>query len=189
LRAAFRLAAKPVNDAESFVPAVKLEPLAHANVSIPWATDRVSESVLTPAAALVKLTAWLLPVEKTSDRFSLVDPVAGAALARRLAALTVSATLLEFESPSVGTETETPSKSAPVEPVFEADVSLLKAAFRLAIVPVARGEAEPLVPVVKLNPIVGTRVSLPFEAASESDSELLPAAASITEIALLLPLA
>jgi hypothetical protein len=103
--------------------------------------------------------------------------------------LTVNATLLEFGSPSVGTETKLPSESAPVEPVVEADVSLLKAAFRLAIVPVAMGEAEPLVPVVKLNPIVGPRVSLPFEADSESESELLPAAASITEIALLLPLA
>ena len=80
LRATFRLAAKPVNDAESFVPAVKVEPLAHANASIPWATDRVSESVLTPAAAWVKLTAWLLPIEETSDRFSLVDSFAGAAI-------------------------------------------------------------------------------------------------------------
>ena len=71
-----------------------------------------------------------------------------------------------------------------MEPVVGADVSPLKAAFRLAIVPVAMGEAEPLVPVVKLNPIVGPRVSLPFEADSESESELLPAAASITEIAL-----
>jgi hypothetical protein len=76
------LAAKPepVNHAESVVPAVKVEPLAHANASIPWATDRVSESVLTPAAASVKLTAWLLPVEETSDRFSLIDSVAGAAI-------------------------------------------------------------------------------------------------------------
>jgi len=73
--------------------------------------------------------------------------------------------------------------------VVGADVSLLKAAFRLAIVPDAMGEAEPFVPVVKLDPIVGPRVSLPFEADSESDSELLPAAASMTEIALLLPLA
>ncbi len=78
LRAAFRLAAETVNDAEPLVPAVKLKPLAHPNISIPWATDKVSESVLTPAAASVKLAAWLLPVEKTSDRFSLVEPVAGA---------------------------------------------------------------------------------------------------------------
>ena len=65
----------------------------------------------------------------------------------------------------------------------------MRAAFRLAIVPVAMGEGEPLVPVVKLDPIAGPRVSLPFAADCESDSELLPAAASITEIALLLPLA
>jgi hypothetical protein len=103
--------------------------------------------------------------------------------------LTVDATRLEFGSPSVGSETKIPSESAAAEPVVGADVSLLKAAFKLAIVPVAVGEAEPLVPVVKLNPIVGPRVSLPFEADSESESVLLPAAASITEIPLLLPLA
>ena len=103
--------------------------------------------------------------------------------------MTVNATLLAFERLPVGSETKLPSESAPVEPVVEADVSLLKAAFRLAIVPVAMGEAEPLVPVVRLNPIAGPRVSLPFAADSESDSELLPAAASITEVALLLPLA
>jgi hypothetical protein len=72
--------------------------------------------------------------------------------------------------------------------VVGAYVSLHKAAFRLAIVPVAVNEGEPLVPVVKLNPVVGPRVSLPCETDSESESELLPAAASITEIALLLPL-
>jgi hypothetical protein len=95
------LAAEPdtVNDADPLVSVVKLTPAVDANVSIPWATDRVSESVLTPAAALVKLTAMLLPV-------------AGAVIARGLAALTVSATLLEFESLSVGSETKTPSESA-----------------------------------------------------------------------------
>ena len=82
MRAAFRLAAEPdtVNDAEPLVSVVKLKPVIDANVSIPWATGRVSESVLAPAAALVKLTAWSLPVEKTGDRFSLIDPVAGAAI-------------------------------------------------------------------------------------------------------------
>ena len=87
--------------------------------------------------------------------------------------MTVSATLLEFERPSVGSETKTPSESVPVEPVVGADVSPLKAAFRLAIVPVAVSEAEPLVPVVKLNPVVEPRVSLPCETDSESESELL----------------
>jgi hypothetical protein len=43
-----------------------------------------------------------------------------------------------------------------------------------------------LVPVAKLNPVVGP--SLPCETDSESESELLPAAASITDIALVLPL-
>jgi hypothetical protein len=45
-----------------------------------------------------------------------------------------------------------------------------------------------LVPVVKLNPVAGPTVSLPCETDSESESELLPAAASVTDIALLLPL-
>jgi hypothetical protein len=190
LRAAFRLAAEPdtVNDAEPLVSVVKLKPVVDANVSIPWATDRVSESVLTPAAALVKLTALLLPVEKTSDRFSLFDPVAGAVIAPGLAASTVSVTLLEFETLSVGSGTNTPSESAPVEPVVGACVSPLKAAFRLAIAPVAVNEGEPLVPAVKLDPLVGPGVSLPCETDSESESELLPAAASITEIPLPLPL-
>jgi hypothetical protein len=80
LKAAFRLAVETVNDAEPLVSVVKVEPLAHTNVSIPSATDGVSESVLTPAAALAKLAAWLLPVEETSDRFSLIDSVAGAAI-------------------------------------------------------------------------------------------------------------
>ena len=74
-----------VNDAEPFVPEVKLKPVVDANVSIPWETDRVSESVLTPAAASVKLMALLLPVEKTSDPFSLSDPVEGALIAGGLA--------------------------------------------------------------------------------------------------------
>jgi hypothetical protein len=175
-----------VNDADPLVSVVKLKPVVDANVSIPWAID--SESVLTPAAVLVKLTALLLPVEKTSDRFSLIDPVAGAVIARGLAALTVSATLFEFESLSVESKAETPSESAPVEPVVGACVRPLNAAFRFAIVPVAVNEGELLVPVVKFNPDVGPRVSLPCETDSKSESELVPAAASITEIALLLPL-
>ena len=122
----------------------------------------------------MKLTASLLPVETTSGPFSLIDSVAGAAVARRLAALTVSATPLALEGPPVGSETKTPSESVPVEPAVGADVSPLKAASRLASVPVAVNEAEPLVPVVKLNPVVEPRVSLPRETDSESESELQP---------------
>ena len=53
MRAAFRSAAEPdtVSDAEPLVSVVKLKPVVDADVSIPWATDRVGESVLTPAAA------------------------------------------------------------------------------------------------------------------------------------------
>jgi len=109
----------------------------------------------------VKLTALLLPAGKTSDRFSLIDPVAGAAIARGLAALTDSATLFEFDSLSVGSETEPPSDSPPTEPVVGACVGLLRAAFRLTIVPVAVSEGKLLVPVATLNPVVGPAVSLP----------------------------
>jgi hypothetical protein len=180
------LSAEPdtVNDAEPLVSVVKLKPVVDANV--PWATDKVTELVLAPAAAWVKLTALLLPVEKTSDRFSLIDPVARAVVARGLAAVTVSATLLEFESLSVGSETQAPGESAPAEPVVVACVTPLKAACRSAVVPVAVNEEKP---VVKLNPLVGPRVSLPCETDSEGESKALPTAASITEIALLLPLA
>jgi hypothetical protein len=171
-----------VNDAEPLVSVVKLKPVVDANV--PWATDKVTELVLAPAAAWVKLTALLLPVEKTSDRFSLIDPVARAVVARGLAAVTVSATLLEFESLSVGSETQAPGESAPAEPVVVACVTPLKAACRSAVVPVAVNEEKP---VVKLNPLVGP--SLPCETDCEGESKALPTAASITEIALLLPLA
>ena len=45
-----------------------------------------------------------------------------------------------------------------------------------------------MVPVVKLNPVVGPRESRPWGTDSESGSELIPAAASITEVAMLVPL-
>ncbi len=69
-----------------------------------------------------------------------------------------------------------------------ADASPLKAVFRLAIVPVATNEEKPVAPVVKLNPVVGPGVGFPCDADSESESKLLPAAASNTEFALVLPL-
>ena len=61
----------------------------------------------------------------------------------------------------------------------------MRGAFRLAAEPDTVKEGETLVTVVKLNPVVEPEVSLPCE--TESESELLSAAASITEIGLLLP--
>jgi hypothetical protein len=45
-------------------------------------------------------------------------------------------------------------------------------------------EEEPLAPAVKLNPVVDARVNVPCETASVSESALVPAAASVIEIAL-----
>jgi hypothetical protein len=60
--------------------------------------------------------------------------------------------------------------------------------FKLATVPVTVKEPEPLVPVVKLKPVVEPSASVPCETDSESASGLEPAAESVKEIALPLPL-
>ena len=59
---------------------------------------------------------------------------------------------------------------------------------RSVTVPLTVNEDEPLVPVVKLRPVVEPRASVPCETDSESESAFEPAAASVTEIALLFPL-
>lgn len=58
---------------------------------------------------------------------------------------------------------------------------------RFVIVPLTVKDDEPLVPVVKVNPVVVGIVSVPFVTPRVSESELLPAAAS--EITIELPLA
>jgi hypothetical protein len=190
LRAAFRLAAEPdtVNEDEPLVSVVKLTPVVDANLNIPWATGRASESELPPAAASKTEIALLLPLEKTRDPFWSGVPEGGAAVAGVLSAVTVETRVVAADRLSPRSEFESDKESNPTCVALGLLVRPLKAAFRLAIVPVAVNEGEPLVPVVKLNPIVGPRVSLPCETDSVSDSELLPATASITEIALLLPL-
>jgi hypothetical protein len=58
----------------------------------------------------------------------------------------------------------------------------------LVTVPVTLNEAEPLLPVTKVNPDVVARVSVPWLTESASESELPPALASATVIALPLAL-
>lgn len=57
---------------------------------------------------------------------------------------------------------------------------------RLVTVPLTVNEEEPLAPDVKLTPTVDARVNVPCETESVSESALVPAAASVIEIALLL---
>jgi hypothetical protein len=116
LRAAFKLATVPdtVNVAEPLTPVVKLNPVVEPRESFPCETDSERESALTPAAASVTEIALLLPLEKTSELFSVTDAVPGAVIAGAARALTVSETLVELDSELPGLETETPSESAPV---------------------------------------------------------------------------
>jgi len=189
LRAAFRWAAEPVtaNESEPFMPVVKLEPLADASMFVPCATDSVREFEPLPAAAPLKLMALpLLVVEWTSDLFWPSVPEGDATIAGALSAVPVNTTVVPLDRLSPRSESEGDKESDPTCVALCLLVRPLRAAFRLAIVPVPADKGEPLVPVVKLNPVVGP--SLPCETDSESESELLPAAASITDIALLLPL-
>jgi len=188
LRAAFRLAAEPVtvNESEPFMPVVKLKPVADASVIVPCATDSVREFEPLPASAPLKLMALPLLVEKTSDPFGSGVPAGGATIAGALSAVAVKTTVVPPDRLSPRSESERGKESDPTCVALGLLVRPLRAAFRLAIVPVAVDEGESLGPVAKLNPVVGP--SLPCETDSESESELLPAAASITDIALLLPL-
>ena len=67
-----------VNEEEPFAPAVKLNPVVDARVSVPCETESVSESALVPAASSVIEMALLLAVEKLSELFSFRLPVGGA---------------------------------------------------------------------------------------------------------------
>ena len=64
----------------------------------------------------------------------------------------------------------------------------MRAEFTLATGLDAVKVAEPLVPVVKLNPVPEPRAIVPCETDCESESELEPAAGSVKETALPLPL-
>lgn len=99
-----------VKDAESLLPAVKLRPEVVDRVSVPSATDRVSESL--PGLASVSEIALPLPVEKTSEPFSVSDADPGAVI-DGASGLTLIATLVEPDLLSVGSLTESESVSEP----------------------------------------------------------------------------
>ena len=185
------MAAEPetVNEEEPLVPAVKLRPVVDASVIVPCATDSVREFEPRPAAGGLELVALPLPVEKTSDPFWSGVPEAGAPIAGVLSAVTVKTAGGAAGELSPRSESERDKDSDPTCVALGLTVGPLRAVFRLAVVLVVVTEGETLVPVVKLNPVVLPGVSLPCETDSASESELLPAAASMTEIALLLPLA
>jgi hypothetical protein len=167
-KAAFRLAIVPValNEGEPLVPVVKLNPVVGPRVSLPCETDSESESELLPAAASITEIALLLPLEKTSEMFSVSGAVPGAVIAGAARALTVSDALVELDSASPG---------------------YVRAEFTLATGLDAVKVAEPLVPVVKLNAVAEPRAIVPCETDCESESESAPAAESVKESALPLP--
>jgi hypothetical protein len=166
LKAAFRLAIVPVavNEGEPLVPVAKLNPVAGPRVGLPCETDSESESELLPAAASITEIALLLPLEKTSEMFSVSGAVPGAVIAGAARALTVSDALVELESASPG---------------------YVRAEFTLATGLDAVKVAEPLVPAVKLNPVPEPRAIVPCE--TDCESESAPAAESVKESAPPLP--
>ena len=101
LRAAFRFAAVPitVNEAELFMPVVKLKPVVDASVIVPCATDSVREFKPLPAASLKLKMLMALPLlgEKTSDPFWFSVPEGGATSAGALSAVTVKTTVVAAE--------------------------------------------------------------------------------------------
>ena len=99
-----------VNVAEPLLPDVNVKPDVVESVSLPCATDSVSESL--PGLASVSEIALPLPVEKASEPFSLSEAVTGAVIAGARA-LTVMATLVEPDLLSVGSLTERASVSEP----------------------------------------------------------------------------
>ena len=116
LRAEFTLATglDAVKAAEPLVPVVKL-PVVDPTAGVPCETDceSESESESVPAAESVKESALPLPPEKASDPFWANDAEPGALIAGAVKAVTVSATLVEADSVSPGSVTETDNESEP----------------------------------------------------------------------------
>jgi hypothetical protein len=102
------LAAEPVtvNDAEPFLPVVKLKPVVDASAIVPCATDSVREFEPLRASAPLKLMALPLPVERTSDPFWSSVPEGGATIAGVLSAVVVKTTVVAPDrlSPRSGSE-------------------------------------------------------------------------------------
>ena len=95
------------------VPVVKLNPLAEPRAIVPCETDCESESESAPAAESVKESALSLPPERASDPFPLNEGELGTLIAVAFKAVTVSATLVEADRLSVGSETDAVTESAP----------------------------------------------------------------------------
>ena len=102
-----------MNEDEPLAPLVKLRPLEEASVRVPCDAESVSESTFDPAAASVIEIALLFPLENVKEPFSLREPLAGAEIAGAVKAVTVSATLVEADSVSPGSVTETDNESEP----------------------------------------------------------------------------
>ena len=115
MRGEFTLAAglDAVKAAEPPVPVVKLNPVAEASAVPPCAADCESESESVPAAESVKEGALSLSPETASDPFPVNEGEAGALIAGAVKAVTVSATLVDADSVSPGSVTETDNESEP----------------------------------------------------------------------------
>jgi len=115
LRGEFTLATglDAVKAAEPLVPVAKLNPVAEARAIVPCETDCESESESVPAAESVKESALPAPLEEASDSFWANDAESGALIAGALKAVTVIATLVEADSVSPGSVTETDNESEP----------------------------------------------------------------------------
>jgi len=103
-----------VNEEEPSAPDVKVNPVVDASVNVPCETESVSESAFVPTAAASAIEiALLLPLESVKEPFSLREPLPGAEIVGTLKALTVIDTLVEAESVSPASVTETDNESAP----------------------------------------------------------------------------
>ena len=102
-----------MNKEEPLEPAVKLNPVVDARVSVPCETESVSESAFDPAVASVIEIALLFPLENVQEPFSLREPLPGAEIAGAFKAATVIDTLVEADRLSFGSETDAARESAP----------------------------------------------------------------------------
>jgi hypothetical protein len=115
LRGEFTLATglDVVKAAEPLVPVLKLNPVAEASAVVPCEPDCESESESVPAEESVKDSPPPLPPEEASDSFWANEGEPGALIAGALKAVTVSGTLVEADSVSPGSVTETDNESEP----------------------------------------------------------------------------
>lgn len=100
-----------VKVAEPLVPVVELNPVAEPRPIVPCETDCESESA--PAAESAKEGALPLPSDKASDSFPVNEGEPATLIAGALKAVTLSATLVEADSVSPGSVTETDNESEP----------------------------------------------------------------------------